>query len=65
MARNSRFTEARLWMAAGTISLLLATWAALAVQDAVARSDSNDSGGASTRQVTQRTTTTHTRTRGS
>jgi hypothetical protein len=73
MARKNRFTEARVWMAAGTLTLLMAAWAGLAVQDASTRLSKQDSSANQTSQSTQssqssqvrQTRVTHTRTRGS
>lgn len=70
MARKNRFTEARVWMAAGTLTLLMATWAGIAVQDASARLSKDDGSASQTGQSSQssqvrQTRVTHTRTRGS
>jgi hypothetical protein len=64
MARKNRFTEARVWMAAGTLTLLMAAWAGIAVQDASARLSKDDSSASQSSQV-QQTRVSHTRTRGS
>jgi hypothetical protein len=64
---KGKFAEARLWLTAGTVTMLFATWAALAVQDAIARQEANEDSdaGAGTAQLTQPSRATHTRTRGS
>ena len=39
VVKSNRYTEARLYAAGGTLVMLLAIWAGLAVKDAVERAD--------------------------
>lgn len=45
MARWKRYGEARAYVAAGTLALLLSIWAGLAMKDAAGRSESEASSG--------------------
>jgi hypothetical protein len=68
MARKGVLTEARLYVTAGSIALLLSAWAALAAGDAVEQSNASQSqtvSGLVAQQQQQAAVAADTRTKGS